>query len=277
MSPEPIIMRTLSTEYRLLMPSTLARERFAFLEIDPVIEGLPLEVVDIPIVETQGFYRFELRSGKLVEGTSIHCIDVFHGLLIADLLKSHSGHPTIHAATVDIGGKRLLIAGGKGAGKSTLALYLLSRGHEVEGDEHLVILGDTAVARPRTLRIKPDTFRLLEGLPPAVRSAPAYPTWSGAPLHAVSPALFGRPWRISPGKLDAIVFAEANHGGRSLAVPIPADVAFGQLVANTYFLKSGIAQMAGRLRVLATSIPAYALRLGDLSSAEWHLKALVGS
>jgi hypothetical protein len=277
MSVEPVILRTLSHEYRLHLPSALGRERFAFLITDPVIEGLPLEVVDIPIEETQGFYRLELPSGKLVEGTSTHCIDVFHGLMIADLLKSHTGHPTIHAASVVIGGKRLLIAGGKGAGKSTLALYLLSRGHEVEGDEHLVILGDKVVARPRTLRIKPDTFRLLKGLPPAVQTTPFYPTWHGAPLHAVSPALFGRPWRISPGRLDAIVFAEANHGGRSLATPLPANDAFARLVANAYFLKSGIAQMAGRLRALAVSIPAYKLRLGDLTSAEWHLKTLVGS
>jgi hypothetical protein len=100
--------------------------------------------------------------------------------------------------------------------------------------------------------------------------------WSGAPVHAVSPALFGRPWRITVGKLDGIVFAEPNHGGRSRVVPLPPEEAFSRLVANAYFLRAGIAQMAGRLRALALEVPSFLLWLGDLISAEWHLKSLAG-
>jgi hypothetical protein len=269
--PPPLICRTLSSEYRLHVPSDAVRERFSFIETDPDIEGAPLETADIEIVETQGFYRVPLPNGMVAEGTSAHCIDVLHGLMVSDLLKSHSGCPMIHGATVQVGRKRLLVAGGKAAGKSTLALYLLSRGHEVEGDEHLVIMADGVVARPRTLRIKPATLTMFDTLPAAIAKSPTYTMWNGTLVHAVNPSHFGRPWRIAHGKLDGILFVEANHGGRSHAVSISQDESFRRLVANTYFLKSGIAAMAGRLRHLALATPAYSLQLGDLASAEWHL------
>lgn len=273
--PQPILCRTVQNEYRLHFPSEEARERFAFITADPEMDR-PLEPVDIEISEVQGFYRLPLPNGTVTEGTSDHCIDVLHALMISDLLTSHPGHPMIHGATVRICGKRLLVAGGKAAGKSTLALSLLARGHDVEGDEHLLILPDGVVARPRTLRIKPNTLTVIENLPPGIARSPVYRMWNGTSIHAVNPSIFGRPWRISHGRLDGILFAQANHGGRSHAAPISADEAFAGLVANTYFLKSGVAGMAGRLRGLAVQTPAYRLQLGDLDSAEWHLKRIAG-
>jgi hypothetical protein len=41
----------------------------------------------------------------------------------------------LHGATVDVGGRGLFLGGGKGAGKSTLALALGARGHCILGDE----------------------------------------------------------------------------------------------------------------------------------------------
>ncbi|MBL8579971.1 MAG: hypothetical protein JNK47_22430 [Mesorhizobium sp.] len=269
--PPPILVRTLSSEYRLDVPSKLARDRFAFVRTDPELEDMTLTPIDIEVTESEGFYRMPLPNGPVIEGTSGHCMDVLHGLLISDLLKAYPGYPLIHGATMRIGANRILVAGGKGAGKSTLALYMLSRGHDVEGDEHLLVLPDAVVARPRTLRIKPNTLKILDGLPPSIASSPVQSLWNGTAVHSVSPSLFGRPWRIAQGSLAGMFFAEANHGGRSIARRISVEEAFARLVANTYFLKSGIAGMASRLRLLALGTPAYLLQLGDLASAEWHL------
>jgi hypothetical protein len=173
-----------------------------------------------------------------------------------------------------IDGRRLLITGDKGTGKTTLALFLLQRGYTVEGDEHQLILPDAVVARPRTLRVKPQSISMIEGLPPAIARSPLYPMQNGTPVYAVNPAIFGRPWRITRGPLHGIVFARSNHGGRSLAERLPVDDTFGLLMANNHFLKSGFAQIAGRLRRLAHETPGYLLRLGDLGSAEWHLRMI---
>src|SRR5207253_2106365 len=128
-----------------------------------------------------------------------------HELMFWDHLQSHAAWAMIHGATVMVGGKRLLLIGDKGQGKSTLALYLLTRGHAVEGDEHLAVGNETVFTRPRALRIKPGTLALMQGLPEAIYRAPRIETWDGLSVHAVDPSLFGRPWRIAEGRLDAAV------------------------------------------------------------------------
>ncbi len=247
------------------------------MSADPAIAGPALEIFDIEIGETQGFYRVVLPNGAVAEGSSAHCLGYLHGLMLWDLKQSHAGNPMVHGATVVIDGKRLLIVAGKGTGKSTLALGLMAMGHDVEGDEHLVIGQDGVIARPRSLRIKPHSLEMVGDLPPSVWQSPSYRTPYGMRLYAVSPALFGRPWRITPGPLHSLVFAEANHGGLSIATPMSADEAFRRLMENGYFLEGGIVQMAGRLRRMVAETPAYLLRLGSISSAEWHLKAIAGS
>ena len=250
------------------------------MTIDPEIVGRALDAVDLKIEDNQGFYRVELPNGVASEGTSSHCLDVLHGFLIWDLMRSHAGHPLMHGATVVIDGKRLLITGDKGTGKTTLALFLLTRGHTVEGDEHQLILPDSVVARPRTLRVKPQSLNIIDGLPPIISLSPLYPLQNGTPVYAVNPAIFGRPWRITAGPLHGVVFAQSNHGGRSVAARLSVDEAFGRLMANSYFLKSGYGgygQIAGRLRRLAQETPGYLLRLGDLESAEWHLRMIAAT
>jgi len=244
---------------------------------DPAIEDTALEVFDIEIAEAWGYYRMHLPTGLFVEGSSSYCLDRLHGLMRWDLMQSHPGRPLIHGATVRIGGKRFLIAAGKGTGKSTLALYLLSRGYDVESDEHLVIEDTHVIAQPRTLRIKPDSLAIVENLPPAIWQAPRYLSWSGSNLYAVSPALFGRPWHISRGRLDGMLFASPNHGGRSTVTPLSVDEGFRRLFQNAYFLGTGIGQMAARLRRLVTETPAYGMQLGSFKSAEWHLNRLAGT
>ena len=126
LNPPPIICRTLRREYRLHLRSDASRELFRFIETDPSIEGVALEPFDIVVEETFGFFSMRLPNGVFTEGTSAHCIGVLHGLLLWDTLQSHEGRPMIHGATVIVEGRRLLIVGEKGAGKSTLVLHLLT-------------------------------------------------------------------------------------------------------------------------------------------------------
>jgi len=176
-----------------------------------------------------------------------------------------------------VGGKRLLVVGDKGAGKSTLMLHMLARGHDVEGDEHLVVLDGEVVARPRRLRIKPNSLELVSGLPQGVLQSPVLADWAGLKLLSVDPAVFGRPWDIRQGRLDAILFARANRGGVSRLRPISFDESFKQLRANGYLFRSSVGLATARLRALAQQTPAFELRLGTLNSAETQITRLVGA
>ena len=57
---------------------------------------------------------------------------------------------TIHASTVAIGGRAVLIMGPSGAGKSDLALRLIDRGGVLVSDDYTTVAqqGDTLVAMP---------------------------------------------------------------------------------------------------------------------------------
>ncbi|MGN6100205.1 MAG: hypothetical protein ACTHOR_03580 [Devosia sp.] len=244
------------------------------METRPEIVGPPVEPVDVPVGATHGFLTAVLPNGKRVAGTSSFLLSALHEMLFWDHLQSHGRWPIIHGATLLVEGRRFLLVGDKGRGKSTLAVYLLTRGHGVEGDEHLAIGEETVVARPRTLRIKAGTFGMIPGLPAAARATPSVETWDGIRVHAVDPSVFGRPWRIAEAPLDAIILIEPNHGGRSVATPVAADVGFGGLMANGHFGDRNVLPMVARLRTLSVRTRAYRLRLGDLETAEWHLRTI---
>lgn len=270
----PIVCRTLRREYRLHSPSYEVASLLRFVEAAPDLPAPPPEIVDIAVRWRDGFLVATLPSGELVEGTPNHVLTAMHRVILADLVEGEPGAPFLHGATVMIGGRRVLLVGHKGAGKSTLALHLVLAGHDVEGDEHLVVRDSEVVARPRTLRVKEGSLRLVAAVPEQVWEAPRVHNWDGSIIRAISPEVGGRPWVIRPGRLDAMVFLVANHGGRSAARPIPGKDAFGRLMGEVMLPRTGVATAAGRLRRVAMEVPAYQLLLGDLATAEWHLSRI---
>ena len=78
-------------------------------------------------------------------------------LLLSRLMRARRDALFFHAASVGVGGRGVLIVGPKGAGKSTLALALASRGHCLLGDEHACYLPDRVELIPflRPVGIKP--------------------------------------------------------------------------------------------------------------------------
>ena len=267
----PVVCRTLRHEFRLHAPSAELREQLRFIETEPSLPGIELRAVDIPIEPCGCFWRANLPHIGRFEGTAAYLVAILHRVVILDLIEGEPTAPLLHGATVCVGGRRLLIAASKGAGKSTLALHLLLRGHAVEGDEHLVVRPADVIVRPRTLRLKQGTLNLVGGLPDAVWHAPFVEDWEGSPVRAVSPAVAGREWQIRAGALDGIVFLEANHGGRSAAKPLNAEEAFRRLMSHVLMPSQGIAAAAARLRRLASQIVAWQLLIGDLGVAEWHI------
>ncbi|OEO28522.1 hypothetical protein VW23_004495 [Devosia insulae DS-56] len=270
----PIVCRTLRREYRLHPPSDEVALLLRFVEATPDLPAPPLEIADIPVRCRDGFVVATLPSGEVVEGTPNHLLGAMHRIILADLVEGEPGAPFLHGATVMIAGRRILLVGHKGSGKSTLSLHLVFAGYDVEGDEHLIIRDSEVVARPRTLRVKEGSLRLVPDLPDEVWKAPSIHNWDGSMIRSISPSAGGRPWVIRPGKLDAMIFLVANHGGRSAARPIPGKNAFGRLMGEVMLPRTGVATAAGRLRRVAMEVPAYQLLLGDLTTAEWHLGSI---
>lgn len=270
----PIICRTLKREYRLYPPDAETAAQLSFVAAEPVLPDTDLAPVEVEVRSRDGFLVAVMPDGEVIEGTPGHLVNSMHRVILADLVDGDPGAPFIHGATLVIEGRRLLMVGHKGCGKSTLALHLALAGHIVEGDEHLLVREGEVIARPRTLRVKDGSLPLIPGLPEAVWQSPSIINWDGVAIRAISPGLGQRDWVIRAGTLDAIVYLVANHGGRSAARPIATNDAFGRLMGEIMLPPKGVAAAVGRLRRTATSVPAYQLLLGDLATAEWHLRQL---
>jgi hypothetical protein len=270
----PVICRTLKREFRLHPPTEAIGAQLAFVAAEPDLPGQSLEPVDIPIRLRDGFLVASAPGGEIIEGTPGHLIGAMHRIVLADLIEGDPDVPFIHGATVVVGGRRLLLVGHKGCGKSTLALHLVMAGHDIEGDEHLMVREGEVIARPRTLRVKQGTLSLVAGLPAAVAEAPLIVNWDGTTIRSISPTVGGRPWVIRAGRLDAVVFLVANHGGHSAAKRVTGTDAFARLMREILLPQVGIAAATGRLRRLAFESPAHQLLLGDIYTAEWHLRSI---
>jgi hypothetical protein len=267
----PVIVRTLRHEFRIVSPDGDRENAFAFMATEPEIVGASLRLVDLHLQARHGFHVLELPDGSQAAGTPLQIIAEVHGLILRDVLESEPDAPLVHCATIVGPFGRAALIGAKSNGKTTLALHLVGKGFAVEGDEHLMV-GDLVVARPRTLRVKQGSFKLVPALAGRIANCPSITTWDGVSVHAVDPAIAGRPWRIERGRLDHLVFVEANHGGRSVMTPIDREAAFRLLVSQSLMPPRGVAAAVGRLRHLATTLPAFRLWLGDLDGAERHLK-----
>ena len=221
-----ICIRTLTHEFRVLTDCPQAARTLAYVETRPQILIPPPAVAELQVERAHGFYRLSLPKGGMVEGSALHLLDALHRFILALLEEEAPGAPLIHAGSICLEGVPMLLIGGKSSGKTTLALELLANGHVVEGDEHVIVRESDLIARPRTLRVKASSLTLVPGLADRIRQTPSVLDWESCPIYAVSPAIVGNKWEISPMHPRHIIFLEANHGGHTVAKPITTEEAF---------------------------------------------------
>ncbi|MCF8084909.1 MAG: hypothetical protein K9M96_17655, partial [Deltaproteobacteria bacterium] len=86
-----------------------------------------------------------------------------------------SGFVKIHAACGSFGGKRFLLAGEKGAGKTTLISRLLFEDAAVHGDEKVLVRDREVIPLPRKFHLKEGTIRLIPQLQAVWDKLTSYP------------------------------------------------------------------------------------------------------
>ena len=124
----PVICRTLRREYRLHPPAAEIGALLAFVEAEPALPGLLLEPVDVPIQLRDGFLIASMPGEESIEGTPNHLIGAMHRVVLTDLAEGDPDTPFVHGATVVLEGRRVLLVGHKGCGKSTFSLHLAMAG-----------------------------------------------------------------------------------------------------------------------------------------------------
>ncbi len=148
-----------------------------------------------------------------------------------------AGWQTVHGGLVTIDGRRVLVVGDKGAGKTTLMMRLLADGHAVEGDENALTRDGLAVALPRRFHVKPGTAALVPELSDALADAPRTHLSDGTPIIGFDPteAGLGAATRLAPVEVAVVLRSDAAEprGWRPLSTVEAVQAAVTHAVATT--------------------------------------------
>ena len=176
--------------------------------------------------------------------------------------------PLVHAASLRREGRRVLLVGPKGGGKTTLTLRLIEEGYDIEGDENVFVTGEGVVARPRALRVKASTAVFYPAIAEALRLSAYYETDENVRIYNVDPRKAGaRSWRIEMGQVDAIVLLRPNHKGYSSLRPISPLLLAREVIAESAFREKERGGAVGNIVKMISTAKGFELSLGDHDSA----------
>lgn len=160
-------------------------------------------------------------------------------------LAARMGWSRVHAVTADLDGRRLLLVGPSGVGKTTLALALAGDGAAIGGDESVLVKGGDAVAVPRGFHVKAGTIDLVPEFAAAIAAAPTV-----ADVSVVDPRSIVPDWRITATPVDHIVLLDPTADPEALTPAAPPAV-LQTLVRESFLLTETKQKLVAAL--LATS------------------------
>jgi hypothetical protein len=179
--------------------------------------------------------------------------------------QSLAGWASIHAAVMSVAGRRALVVGDKGAGKTTLMLRLLHDGHHVEGDETVFTRDGEAICLPRNFHVKSGTPQLIPELSSDWGDMPRVRTDAGAIITAFNPATAGFRWRLNGGPISVAVLLRANHGGASSCRSLSSLEMIAAALDNCRPTGLATASVVRACSSLLGHVPAYEIQAGDIA------------
>lgn len=260
--------RTLDRRVVMRTTDAVAFEALQYLACGPEIAAAPVAEQVILVEPLRGRYRIvEPGRGDIEVIDTRSVIDHLHERLFSISLMDRPRSGIIHAALLRRAGRRVLIAGSRGAGKTSLVLRLMRSGFEMEGDEHVFLDADGAIARPRACRVKEKSLSLLPEIADVILSSPAYTDVRGVRIFNVDPTRIGGPWRIEKGQVDCVIVLQPNHGGYSSLRPMPAMMVAQALMAEIGMRETERGASIGAVAALVSRARGFDLSLGEHDGA----------
>lgn len=230
-------------------------------------------------LEAERPWRRWLRPSVAIRGDYVlpdaAPLSLAHGLLAAEMgmnLQMALGlkrYLLLHAATVERGGRALVMTGASGSGKSTLAALLSERGWRLMGDEFalLDLVDGTLRPFPRAISLKNQSASLIADSVAPDRMGPRL---EGTPKGTIR-HLRPRPDAIArmdePAVPALILFPRYGADFAAATRPVGAAEVFVRLTqASTNYVALGEAGFATLTR-LVTNCPARAIDYPDAESA----------
>jgi hypothetical protein len=263
-----VIARTWSNRVRLCTPDDEVLDALRYLECDPEIDRHADDFF-FSVEAWRSSYRIA-QNGRLIdEQASPHDVaGALHARLMMLSLADFPSAPLIHAASLRRGGRRILLVGPKGGGKTTLTLKLIQEGYDIEGDENVFVTPEGVVARPRALRVKASTASLFPSVTEALRLSPYYENGENLRIYNLDPRKAGaRSWRIGLGPVDTVVLLRPNHNSSSSMRSISPLPLAREVIAESAFREAGRGEAVGNIIKMIGNARGFDLSLGDLDSA----------
>ena len=264
-----MIARTWSRRVRICTSDAVVFQAIRYLECDPEIAGESTGDLAISIEPYRSYYRIVQDGAVVREQMSAQGVtESLHAELTILSFADFPTAPLIHAASLRRKGRRILLVGPKGSGKTMLALHLICEGYEIEGDENVFVTSDGVAARPRGLRVKKSAVSFLPNLGEALREAPYYGSVPGLRVYNLDPRRAGAShWRIERGPVDAVVLLCANHGGYSSVRPVSSLNLVREVMAECGLPQTGRAQAVAAITKVIGKAKGFDLSLGELAGA----------
>ena len=240
---------------------------------DPIVASRTLT---IEVLKKEGAYVVIEEGEVLVSSPDAERITLYlHELInyrisgyMSDLIK-------VHAASGSLKGKRFLLIGDKGAGKTTLITRLLFEDTAVYGDETVLLQGEAVLPFPRKFHLKEGTLSLVPQLVPICENLMRYPAYYGGRFCFFDPTDAGCDWRITKGQVDALFYLEPRHTERTDIERCPDWLMVQKLLLQASDFASNPEAHIGQLCHLVDASENFICYLGELDRAVLLLKDLL--
>jgi HprK-related kinase A len=199
-------------------------------------------------------------------------VSLAHGLIAAEMamnLQMALGERRfllLHAATVELDGKALILTGESGSGKSTLSAMLMTKGWRFLGDEFALIDPLTGLAHPfpRPISLKNAAIGVVETAYPKGRYGPRLEATPKGDIRHLVPDARALAAMHEPAKPAAILFP--SFGLPNAVRAVGRGEVFVRLTqASTNYTALGEAGFNALTR-LVTTVPAHAIDYPDTAT-----------
>ncbi|MFI5324499.1 MAG: hypothetical protein ACHQ6U_13530 [Thermodesulfobacteriota bacterium] len=188
-------------------------------------------------------------------------------LIHSEALSGITDRIRIHAGCGEWDGRRFLVVGDKGVGKTTLMVSLLQSGFRIIGDELVLIREGKAIPFPRRFHIKEGSTHLLPKMKPLFESLPYNITYYGHKMYSLAPQDLGYDWKIDEGKIRAVFYLVPNHGAESRIEACPKFMMVNRVMPMSFLSETVDHLKISRLCGMIDNADCYILYVGDLKGA----------
>jgi HprK-related kinase A len=228
-------------------------------------------------LEPEKPWRRWLRPSVAIQGDYVlpdaAPMSLAHGLLAAEMgmnLQMALGHKSfllLHAASVEKGGRALILTGESGAGKSTLAALLGERGWRLMGDEFALLGLDDGLLRPfpRAVSLKNGAIRVMEAEAAPDRFGPRLDGTPKGTIRHLRPNHRALGAMDEPARPALILFPRFGEAAAVRSVG-QAEIFMRLTQASTNYVALGGAGFDALTRLIA-ACPAVALDYPDTGTA----------